>query len=70
VAEGSPAERAGLSDGDIILSFNGTEILELRDLTRAVAGTAPDATADVVVLHKGKESTFEVTIGALGASKA
>ncbi|MDA3856686.1 MAG: trypsin-like peptidase domain-containing protein [Roseovarius sp.] len=70
VQDGSPAERAGLADGDIILSFNGTEIQDLRDLTRSVAETAPDAKAEVVVLHKGAQTTLEVTIGTLGASEA
>ena len=70
VTEGSPADRAGLSEGDIILSFNGTEVEELRDLTRAVADTAPDAIADVVVLHRGTEVTRRVTIGALGRNEA
>jgi serine protease Do len=70
VQDDSPAQKAGLADGDIILSFNGTEIQDLRDLTRAVAETAPDASAEVVVLHKGQQTTLQVTVGTLGASKA
>ena len=70
VQEDSPAAEAGLENGDIILSFNGTDISELRDLTRAVAETAPDATAEVVVLRKGSEQTLDVTIGTLGSSEA
>lgn len=70
VTSGSPAAKAGLEKGDIILSFGGTDIDDLRDLTRAVAETAPDAKADVVVLHRGTQTTREVTIGTLGASEA
>ena len=70
VQDGSPAQEAGLVDGDIILSFNGTDIMELRDLTRAVAEMAPNATAEVVVLHKGTQTTYDVTVGTLGAGKA
>jgi serine protease Do len=70
VQDDSPAAKAGLADGDIILSFNGTDIKELRDLTRAVAKMTPESNADVVVLHKGAEKTIEVKIGTLGASDA
>ena len=70
VQDDSPAAKAGLANGDIILSFNGTDITDLRDLTLAVAETAPDAVAQVVVLHKGAETTYEVTIGTLGGSEA
>ena len=70
VGDDSPAKKAGLEQGDIILSFDGTDITELRDLTRAVAETKPDAKADVVVLHKGKEVTRAVTIGTLAAKDA
>ncbi len=68
VVADSPAANAGLVDGDIILSIDGAEIVELRDLTRAVANTTPDATAQIVVLHKGKEIVLAVLIGLLGAA--
>lgn len=61
----SPADRAQLRQGDIILSFNGTPIDELRDLTRAVAETAPQQNAEIVVLHKGNKVTRQVTVGIL-----
>ena len=70
VGDDSPAKKAGLEQGDIILSFDGNDITELRDLTRAVAETKPDAKADVIVLHKGKEVTRAVTIGTLAAKDA
>ena len=65
VSEDSPAAAAKLQKGDIIMSFNGTEITELRDLTRAVATTTPDAAAKIIVLRKGVEETLDVTVGAL-----
>ncbi|MGC1496747.1 MAG: Do family serine endopeptidase [Sulfitobacter sp.] len=65
VSDDSPADKAGLQKGDIIVSFNGTEITELRDLTRAVATTTPDAAAKVTVLRKGSEQTLDVIVGAL-----
>lgn len=65
----SPAQKAGLEKGDIILSINDLPITELRDLTRAVAKMAPDSKADVVVLHKGKQITKAVKIGTLAPSE-
>ncbi len=70
VTEDSPADRAKLRKGDIILSFDGTEISDLRDLTRAVALTDPDRTAEIVLLHKGKEVTRQVTVGSRGEQDA
>ena len=63
VSADSPAEEAGLKKGDIILSFGGTDINELRDLTRAVAIMTPEAETDMTVLRKGKERTLAVTVG-------
>lgn len=65
ISEDSPAAKAGLKKGDIILSFGNTEIDDLRDLTRAVATTSPETATEVVVLRKGAETTLDVTVGAL-----
>ncbi|EDQ06852.1 Periplasmic pH-dependent serine endoprotease DegQ [Sulfitobacter indolifex] len=65
VSQDSPAAKAGLKKGDIILSFGGIKVDDLRDLTRAVATTTPETAAEVVVLRKGAEQTLDVTVGAL-----
>tara|TARA_R110002110_G_scaffold6407_31_gene31980 strand:- start:92 stop:1192 length:1101 start_codon:yes stop_codon:yes gene_type:complete len=65
VTKDSPAAKAGLHKGDIILSFGQKPINDLRDLTRAVAATAPDQTTDITVLRRGKELTLDVTVGLL-----
>jgi serine protease Do len=70
VTPDSPAAKAGLKQGDIILSFNEAEISELRDLTRAVAATTPEAVVPVKVLHRGAEITLDVTIGTLANPNA
>ena len=59
----SPAAKADLRKGDIITSFAGVEVEELRDLTRAVATTPPEKTAKITVLRRGKEVTLDVTVG-------
>lgn len=70
VSADSPAEKAGLKQGDIILSFGDTAIDELRDLTRAVATSKPDLATKVTVLRKGKEVTLDVEVGTLKPKEA
>lgn len=70
VTADSPAAKAGLKDGDIILSFNKTEIADLQDLTRAVAATDPEAVVPVTVLHKGEQKTIDVKVGTRGKQSA
>src|SRR5690606_30455092 len=45
----SPAQRAGLRQGDIILSFDGRPVEKLRDLTQAVANTSAGSRSDMSV---------------------
>lgn len=70
VSKDSPAADAGLEKGDIILSFDGSEISTLRDLTRAVAAKEPSDSASVTILRRGKELVLNVTIGMLAPQKA
>lgn len=65
VTEGSPAADAKIEAGDIILSFNGHPIKEMRELPRIVAETKIESSADVIVLRDGKEKTLKVKIGEL-----
>lgn len=65
VSADSPAAKADLQKGDIILSFAGQQIDDLRDLTRAVATTKPEATAEITLLRRGQEITLDVTIATL-----
>ncbi len=65
VTEGGPAEDAGVEIGDVILSFDGKEISEMRELPRAVASTPVDETVRMVVSRKGKTQTLKVTVGRL-----
>ena len=70
VSAESPAAKAGLRKGDIILSFGGVEIEELRDLTRAVATQVPESETQVTVLRKGAETVLDVTVGTLKPQEA
>jgi serine protease Do len=63
VTPDSPAAGAGFKQGDVILSYGGKQIENLRDLTGAVADTAAGTEVDVVVWRDGGEQTIEVEIG-------
>lgn len=60
-----PAKNSGILVGDVILSFDGKKIQQMRDLPRIVAETQVGKAVDVVVLRKGKEETVPVTLGRL-----
>jgi serine protease Do len=62
VNPGSPAQKAGMHRGDIIIEFNGHPIHEMNELPRLVADTPPGSKATVKVLRKGKEKTLHLTI--------
>jgi serine protease Do len=63
--EGGPAAAAAMRGGDVILKFNGTDIKELRNLTRVVADTPIGNKVPVVVWRDGHEITLQVTVGEL-----
>jgi serine protease Do len=63
VTASSPGADAGLKQGDVILSFNGAEITQLRDLPRAVAATAPGSTAMLRVWRDGRSTELQAKIG-------
>jgi len=58
----SPAAKAGIHQGDIIIDFNGHPIHEMNELPRMVAGLAPGTKATLKVLRDGKEKTLNLTI--------
>lgn len=64
-----PVKAAGIESGDVIVTFDGTEIKEPRDLARASAKTPPGKRVRVVIIRKGKEETRTVTVGALAVKQ-
>jgi serine protease Do len=62
VTPGSPAEKAGVKRGDVILSLSGKPLGRPRDLSRAVAGTPVGSEVELGVLRDGKQVTLHATI--------
>ena len=60
-----PAKPAGIEPGDVIVTFDGKDIKEPKDLSRVVADTAVGKEVDVVIIRKGAEQNLKVTLGRL-----
>lgn len=67
---GSPAEKAGIKSGDIIVRYAGKEVGTVRQLRNMVASTAPDTKTSVSVIRNGKEESMTVTVGAQSSASA
>jgi serine protease Do len=65
VLEGSPAERAGLKRGDVIVEFRGKEVSDPNSLRNMVAGTPPGVEAEVKVVREGERKAFAVKVAEL-----
>lgn len=69
VLEGSPAERAGIQAGDVIVRVNNDDITSTQKLTRLIGEFSPDHTARITVFRGGSERELSVTIGKRPAPK-
>jgi serine protease Do len=65
VIENSPAEKAGILRGDVIIEYNGKKIDEPYNFRNTVANTPPGETAELKVIRNGKIETIKVMIGEL-----
>ncbi len=70
VFEGSPAQKGGLKEGDIILKFAGKAIDLSSELPHVVGMTDVDAIADVVIVREGEQKTLGIKIGELEQNAA
>lgn len=65
VVKGSPADRAGLKRGDLIVEYNGKPVNNTIELRNMVARTRPDKIVELKIIRNGKKKTLTVTIGEL-----
>jgi serine protease Do len=63
VSPGTPADRAGLLTGDIILEMDGTPVEDSRDLSLAIGAKSPGTTVRLTAFRGGRHREFTVTLG-------
>jgi serine protease Do len=61
----SPAAKAGLEAGDVIVAVNDEEVEDVRDLRLKVARAGPDSNVNLKVMRDGRERTVPVTLDEL-----
>jgi serine protease Do len=69
VMKDSPADKAGITQGDVIIEFMGREIDRMNELPTMVAETKVGTKAKVTVIRKGKKQVLTVEIGKLDEEK-
>jgi serine protease Do len=65
VAPGSPAARAGVEPGDVIVQFNGKPVKDRDALVAMVVATPPDTVVPLRVVRDREEKTLNVKVGEL-----
>ncbi len=65
----TPAEKAGMKIGDLILKYNGKPVDNVQRLRLDISNTAPKSKVEFEVFRKGKSRTLEVVLGELESDR-
>jgi serine protease Do len=63
VMDDSPAEEAGLEDGDVIIEFDGRKVRSPRDLKKLVLRTDVGDEVEVKIVRNNEKKTLHITVG-------
>jgi serine protease Do len=63
VMSGSPAEKAGIIQGDVVVEFDGKKIDDYGELSRMAARNKPETTVTLTIIRSGRKMEIEVTLG-------
>jgi serine protease Do len=70
VTEGSPAQKSGLLQGDIVTAINGATVNNVADLRNKIAMTPPNTELKLRILRDGQEKELAVSVGEQPADMA
>jgi serine protease Do len=62
---GSPAAKAGIKSGDVIVSLNGEPVPDARTLARHISSMPPGAAVKLGIVRNGHDETLSMTLGEL-----
>jgi Do/DeqQ family serine protease len=65
----SPAQKAGIERGDVILDVNGTPVSDSNSLRNRIAGMEPGSRVSVTVMRSGRQETLRPILGELPAAR-
>lgn len=65
ISPDSPAEKAGIKRGDVIIEFNGKEIEDVSDLTTLASTTPPGSEVNIVALEGHEKREYDLKLGEL-----
>jgi len=65
VSEGTPAEKAGLKTGDVIVEYKDRPVKDIGDFRNRIAQTPPGSSETLVIIRDGERREINVTIGKL-----
>ena len=63
VVPGSPADKAGLKQGDIIIKLGGKELIDSDDLSKTIRAMSPGDDVDILIIRDGNKETIAATLG-------
>ncbi|HEU4990578.1 MAG TPA: M28 family peptidase [Gemmatimonadaceae bacterium] len=66
ITPGSPADKAGLKAGDVVVEFGGMPVTDLQTYSQALYAHRPGDVVPVVVVRDGRRLTLTVTLGRRG----